>query len=428
MINRCSHRNPAPSRHGIVTLKLVLAAGLLFSLLAMVIDLGLLIARTESLKTLTDAAALAGAAALAENMGFSDNDGRDFPTAETPEVFGSESLVSIVREVHRQSARFAFANPIAGHRLRLWNHVDGDVTAGWVEHAHVCPDFLFEIRPGGPLNAVEVHARLPVDHLSALSLSLFQLARRRHLHSTSVAVFDQKLVGFRPVGSANVPLLPLLVSLQLSDKHTESGDDGEGRHDGDGEGPHEHDGREPEQGQREDEHSEFLLPGGNFELILQPGLVTVPHHHEHGRHPHGALWGVPLQFGTNGSIEEFSEQIIAGLDFESLTDRRGAILIDGDGDVDVPVHSGLAVGQIEILEALFSRVIGEPRVLPIGHVQGGMGIGEITDFMAVVVTGVHRSNSQIRLSLSPVRMHTSTALVADSAARNPWIGKVVLVK
>lgn len=407
MMRHAIDRTPLPKRHGIVTLKLVLAAALLFSVVAMVVDIGLLIARTEALKTLTDSAALAGAAAIAEIPAIGpDVNNPDVPTPNTPEVIASEPLLSIARHAHFVAAQFALANPIAGHRLRLWNRHDGSVTVGWVEHAHLGPDYLFQTQPAGPLNAVEVHARLPVDRVSALTLSLFRIAGRSHLLSTSVAVFDQKLVGFRPVGAANIPLLPLLVSLALSDLGTGTDDNDEGSADV--------------------ANTDFLLPGSNFVLIVQPGQTAFPSQSSY--QPLDPLWGVPLQFGEDGSLNEFVQQVVAGLDFNALADRGGAIVIDGDGDVDVPLQSALAAGQLDDLEAAFSQVIGEPRVLPIGLVQGGTGIGEITGFMAVVVTQVNRTDTQIQLSCSSIRMHTSTALVADAAGRNPWVGKLVLVR
>src|SRR5579872_7255106 len=126
MMIRLVHRTPVPKRHGIVTLKLVLAATLLFSVVAMVVDIGLLVARTEALKTLTDSAALAGAEALAEIPAIGpDVSGQTFPTPQTPEVLASEPLLSIAQHAHRVAAQFALANPISSHRLRLWNRQNG---------------------------------------------------------------------------------------------------------------------------------------------------------------------------------------------------------------------------------------------------------------------------------------------------------------
>ena len=93
---------------------------------------------------------------------------------------------------------------------------DGTVTLGWVEHAHVGPDYRFQPLPTGPFNAVRVHTHLPPAGWLSPALVLSQLvgSSQLALRCTSVAVFDQRLVGLRPVGSTKVPMLPLIIVCQ----------------------------------------------------------------------------------------------------------------------------------------------------------------------------------------------------------------------
>jgi hypothetical protein len=449
MMKRATDRKPLPARRGIVTLKLVLAAALLFSLVALVVDIGLLIARTDGLKTTTDAAALAGAAVLAENIGSGDEDNDDIQVSQTPEDAGFQFLPPVVREVCRTAAQFAFDNPVSGYRLWLGNPADGRVTVGWIEHAHLGPECAFEIDPDGQMNAVRVHSRLPVNGVSALTLSFFRRAGHDRLECTSIAVFDQKLVGFRPVGSANVPLVPLLVCLDLSRRDgsgSRSGEDRESEHSpgesdsGDDEvgignpsdkdsGKHAADDHDAGDHDKSD-HDNFgaLLPGSSVELTIQPGQAGPSRHHHRGQHLAGALRGVPLQFGEEMSLEEYADQILYGLDSESLADRGGEFLMDDSGGADVAVRDGWSPEDAENLEDLFSNLIGRPRVFAVGRIQPGGGTARVTGFLAGIITQVTHSGSEIRLSLNLMRMHTCTALVAESAARNPWIGKVMLIR
>ena len=133
-----------------------------------------------------------------------------------------------------------------------------------------------------------------------------------------------------------------------------------------------------------------------------------------------------LGFGDDGSLEVFEEQIAAGLGMSDLVETGGVLTATGIAGLTVPVRNDLLPAQNQAVAAALSAVVGQTRILALG--EAGAGSAQILDFVAATIIDAQLEGSQIHLWLRPTRLHTATALVMEGALRNPWIGKIVLVK
>jgi hypothetical protein len=429
MIRRFDLRDlPAP-RRGFVMLKLVLVMGLMICAVALVVDIGLLIQRQQQLKSATDSAALAGVAA------FVDGSSRPFPgsgdslnaLAAAFDVTGPATPASCLALVQYEADRFARANPVGLYVLKLISQPsDGTVTLGWVEHAHVGPDYLFQPFPSGPFNAVRVHTQLPPAGWLSPAVVLSQLvgSSQLALRSTSVAVFDQRLIGLRPVGTTKVPMLPVLIVCQPGQRtgspwtnfgktiESEEGDEGTATDD-------------PDEGAL-GVCPGFAPPAQIVQVTLGGTPTSAGQGGPNGSLPPGPLSGLILGFGDDGSLETFEEQIAAGLGMNDLVEFGGMLTAGGIAGLTVPVRNDVLPAQSQAVATALGALIGQTRILALGEV--GTGSAEILDFVAATVIDVQLVGSQIQLWLRPTRLHTATAVVMEGALRNPWIGKIVLVR
>ncbi|MBS0265046.1 MAG: hypothetical protein JSS02_24155 [Planctomycetes bacterium] len=402
------HQRKPSKRRGIATLQLIVSAALVLLIFTLVIDIGFINARLAALQTLTDAAALAGATALVENAPAAEFNPLG---AQSVAYLEADSETGLAYDLAMSEARFAAAevaalNPVSGYTVQLENQTDGTVTSGWVEQVQRGRSNAFEFRATGAVNAIEVETRLPLQGLSIPTLSLLTAVGQKQLTAAAVAVWDQKIIGFRPYGTSPVPALPVMALIGpwdnlAADTTTTAGADA---------------GSIPLE----------LLPGGLFELTIGPVGPASAASRGTASFERVPVPGVGLQFGPEVSSTAFNEQIVEGLDREALADLEGAIRIDlGER---IPLLLGPAAAQLGTSDSAFSSLIGEQRVLLTGHVAPDALTAIPTGFMAVVIVNVQVSGTEIRLKLNPVRMQTDTAIISDAAWRNPWVGKVVLVR
>jgi len=432
MIRRFDLRDVPAPRRGFVMLKLVLVMGLMICAVALVVDIGLLIQRQQQLKSATDSAALAGVAAFVDGTSrpFSGSGDALGALAAAFDVTGPATPASCLALVQYEADRFARANPVGWYVLKLNSQPsDGTVTLGWVEHAHVGPDYLFQPLPAGPFNAVRVHTHLPpAGWLSpALVLSQFVGSSQLALRSTSVAVFDQRLIGLRPVGTTKVPMLPFLIVCQpgqrtgspwtnfgktIESQESDEGDEGTAADD-------------PDEGAL-GVCPGFAPPAQIVTVVLGGTPSSAGQGAPNGSLPPGPLSGLILGFGDDGSLETFEDQIAAGLGMNDLVEFGGMLTAGNSTGLTVPVRNDILPAQIQAVATALGAVIGQTRILALGEV--GAGSAEILDFVAATVIDVQIVGSQIQLWLRPTRLHTATAVVMEGALRNPWIGKIVLVR
>jgi hypothetical protein len=226
----------------------------------------------------------------------------------------------------------------------------------------------------------------------------------------STALIDRRIVGFRPLPSRPVPLVPIAILSDPSGKNPMSWEYQISA------APHDNVAFDPSLRQ-------FVPDAGDG---LPEIVLTIPQS------------AVPLIFTSTGDL---ARQIVDGLapqDLESL----GGSLIPSSSGLPVPVigssdleHSGGVLGSA--LETV--RVTGEPRVWPLFQPSAATG-GSITisGFVAARVVAAD-SSSPIKLWLQPAALATSTALTArdliqgteSSAAPislNPYIAKVRLIE
>jgi hypothetical protein len=422
----------------------------ILALVALGVDLGLLVQRHQQLKTASEAAALAAAHELF--------DGRLADESVDREMLARQAALS-----------FAAANIVSESPLKLdanrANDPQGDVVVGWMDP----PELLGRFRPRSkqqPLvNALLVRTRHSHTGRGGPLLAMGRVVgvSPRDLATESIAAVDRRLVGFRPVGCTNVPLLPLLV------ESTEWGTAfGEGDQD---ESDDEHDAggnKKPAQAAGDlftvDPRTGEVVAGGDGIPEIRITLGRGQGNSAGGTHAGGNPQGNGSDDQENGKEEKEKEkdkpgkgpkvpeelpawfvdftgdELAAVLPHEVLWGLAAADLRASGGQIDVgsqvaclsiaaAIAEDVDLGEVQ---AALESIVGKPRVFALGRVQqgGDEGAGEILGFAAGVVVESQASARSLTLLVQPIMLNSCTAVVKAQAGVEPnrWIGKVVLVR
>jgi Flp pilus assembly protein TadG len=405
-------------RRGVSTLALVISITVILCFLALSIDVGLLVQRHHQLKTASQAAALAGALELFSSR-ISD-DGTD--------------RINLGRLA---ASNFAAANQVNSLPLHLsanpLNAVNGDVVLGAINPPELRG--LFTPARGGdaPINAVLVRTRHSQTGVTSAALLFSRLVgyTPNDFYSESIAAVDRRVVGFRPVGCTNIPMLPILVHGNPWVLGEGDGDeDSQDRH-GEGEGQGEDDGKAAAlSDQFTVDPRQFVVaagPDGIPEFRIHIGFAArssggVDDRESHSNRQHFGnqdAWACVLNFGDANPA---SEQVQFGLNLVDLASSGGQLLAGSEVVCDQDP-------DIAALQAAFQQMIGKPRVFALGTLSHGSqkADGNLLKFAAGVVVQSQFAESSLTILVQPVAMNSCTGIVRSGAEQNPWVGKVVLI-
>lgn len=403
-------------RRGVSTLALVISLTAILCLLALSIDVGLLVQRHHQLKTASEAAALAGALELFSSR-LSD-DGTD--------------RINLGRLA---ASNFAAANRVNSLPLHLsanpLNAVNGDVVLGAINPPELRGLFLPARREDSPINAVLVRTRHSQTGVTSAALLFSRLVgyTPNDFYSESIAAVDRRIVGFRPVGCTNIPMLPILVHGDpWVSTEGDAEEDSQDQH-GEGEGQGEGKGAPLSDRFTVDPRQCVVAagPDGIPEFRIHIGITATSSGSDDGRESHSNK----QYFGNQeaaasvlnlGETNPASEQVQFGLNLLDLASSGGQLL----------VGSAVACDRNPNLAALhsaFQQMIGEPRVFALGTPSGGgqKADGNLLKFSAGVIVESHFAESSLTILVQPVAVNSCTGIVRSGAEQNPWVGKVLLI-
>lgn len=411
-------RMPRPARRAALTPFLLVTLIGLLAILALVINV--LFVSSTQLESQTDAEA----AALAGMQAFLDDQ----------LLLGDPTMVvERMAEARRAAQAQAARNYVRGRPLlldgNLTNQNYGDVVFGRLDapRSQVFVTAPVDVTSPDPqivtMNAIRVRADQSQSHGTAVALFLGPLIGQGTIdvRDYGTALFDRDVVGFRPWGVPNVPMVPLAV---FSDPT------------GTGERSWQYQ-VELMNGTDDfafDRLTKSFAPGSDslheMELLialdaaqLADANVTI------------------LNLGaTDGT--KFASQVTDGISGADLAGVGGQILLD---DMQQELLPGEEVGppegsgDLDLLRAALDtlRARGEARVWPL-YTSFNAITGEIqvTGFVAarVVEVGAVNPGRPLRVVLQPAVMASSTALtdaarrMAGTASVNPYVGKIRVVE
>jgi hypothetical protein len=457
----------AHARRGVSTLALILGFAFVVSCLALAVDVGLLVQRHQQLKTASEASALAGALQLFDGLPVQLDD--------------DEQLA----EARLAALDFAAANSFNEYKLQLnanpANHVRGDVLAGQIDPLTLGSPFIparerreevlsatrppSEAHEAFPLNALLVRTR----HSQAggrgpiLFFGSLVGVPSSDVYTESIAAVERRIVGYRPVGVAPVPMLPLVCltqrwdvqDLRLSDSKAEDspGEAGDA------------DRKTSELDQYSYDARTGLVEQGadgvpEIELVMQTGQKQgqgkdKDKGQDQGGGPAASpkfKLGRPIQFEVvsfdaadpAAGADALTGQVLMGLGAVDLASLGGQVLLGSE--LETPPKFST---DAEDLQAALDQIIGQPRLLLLGEQarpgqahndvekaagdRPNQGVGKhgsvaVSDFAAGVVVCSLLGEGSITIRIQPVVLNSCTAMPDGGLEPNPWIGKVVLVR
>ena len=244
-----------------------------------------------------------------------------------------------------------------------------------------------------------LHAPPPAGWLGpALVLSQLVGSSQLALRSMSVAVFDQRLIGLRPVGTTKVPMLPLIIVCQPGQRTgspwTNFGKAFDSQASDEEDEPTATDGSDS---QTTGICFGFAPPPQIVEVVLGGQPASAPQGGPNGSLPPGILCGLTLGFGDDGSLETFEDQIAGGLGMNDLVETGGVLTASGASGLTVPVRYDMLPAQVQFVATALSAVVGQTRILALG--ETGADSARILDFVAATIIDVQLEGSQIHVWL-----------------------------
>jgi hypothetical protein len=435
---KSKHRAP---RRGLSAVALILSMSAILCLVALGIDIGLLVQRHQQLKTASEAAALASAL----------------------ELFGPRLIFdegNRVRLARQAALNFAASNIVSERPLKLdanqKNSAAGDVVLGRIDPPELPSRFIPQ-QGDQWVNAIVVRTRHSQTGRFSPALQLSQMlgVPSSNLFTESMAAVDHRIVGFRPVGCSNVPLLPLLI--QIRHWSAASGNAADDPH-GAGESSNSAslsdlftvDSRNGVVANGPDGIPEFqIVVGGgqssDSDIQSPPGegssqAANVP---SRGAMP---AWIWASNFGSSKSNDDTvtiakhpgnpGAHVLAleGLNALELAATGGQIVL---GNQILCQANGLPsenAGGLATLQAALNQIAGQPRLLALGDVgvpsddaRGELVTGVVQNFAAGAVIEAQSTGASLIILVQPVVFNSCTAIVRSGIEPNPWIGKIVLV-
>ncbi|HQR07801.1 MAG TPA: pilus assembly protein TadG-related protein [Gemmatales bacterium] len=278
------------------------------------------------------------------------------------------------------------------------------------------------------INSLQVTARRTRDRGTPVGLFFTRLFRlsSADVTASATAVLDRHIIGFRPNGQINIPLMPIgLLSDPTGieetsweaqiDKPLSMGLSGIDQHLFDKTG------------------KQWYSVGVNCKV--GDGLPEFTLKLPLGKESEEAN-GVMLQFGkqTAGTTLRQMESGLTGLDLQAYD---GRLELGWDGMIPVE-EAGMPAGKqlsamIDLLNTLHAS--GEARIWPL-YLPGETGDEQATTTSHVMIRGfisariakIEQTESYLEIELQPTVMVTGTALTHPEANPNAYLGKIKLIR
>lgn len=137
-----------------------------------------------------------------------------------------------------------------------------------------------------------------------------------------------------------------------------------------------------------------------------------------------------LLFGFTGSDPGgIANQLRVGLEPIDLYERDGQLALDENNLLQVDGRSEVDADVVVVLQDL----IGKKRIWPLSSIRPDLGqtgvVYDVTDFAAGrVVSASNEPPGKLTVVIQPTTMPTTTALVRDGQALNPYLAKLYLTR
>lgn len=347
-----------------------------------------------------------------------------------------------------QAALFASQNRVAGRPIEL---EDDGVTLGYVPDPTSGDPSMFSPPAGEACNSIEV--ALIRSKLKGNPPALW-LARQTGWENIDVVVHSQACVdtrihGFRPLEFVNVPMAPLgLFEHREEDEphgHSHEHEDHHEDHPPRGEtaddnelpaqlwwalGPQDHFAVDPKHGvveRREDGIAEmvFRLKGEHYQH--DPKNEEDP---ENPPRPCAVVGPSPRHL----EMDEFVRMAVLGLHAGDMSYLGGQITLSGEVPALLPCRFQPESDALNTIHdvLLSPRLYGRPRIWPVvadcSSAVGKPTVGVVGFVAGCVVDCGFEPDGSLRIVIQPCLLQTPTALTGRMAQRNPWIGKLLIVR
>jgi hypothetical protein len=405
---------------------LLFAMPVLFGFAALAIDLAMVQYARQELQIGVDAAALAGAAALMEAApppSWADGGRREVIRGES-NFMARQRQVAAARD---EATRYAARNPVLYRPISLAtnrrNFRDGDVNIGWVEDPR---DLACEMTPpngAGPVNSVSVRGAQTRHRGNPVSLWFGRAVGFAHMDvlAAARATVDQRLYGFRPLGTVQAPLVPVLVECT----------DAELAQHGRNNWPR------PIAGRRED-NDRFSVDVRSGDIQLGSDgipeftmLIGRSKWNKSRAETRRGIARVLMIDGEQSDDARIQRQILSGLNTDDLVSFGGQFALTEEGRLGVTEAAVNTLQLAELRQSLLA-IRGQKRAWPLGARSPdstGDTQCEVTGFAAgCVIDCRQESNSSLAIVVQPCWLQTCTALTRQGEERNPWIGKLMMTR
>jgi hypothetical protein len=435
-------------RRGISTLALILSFGVIFSLIALAVDIGLLVQRQQQLKTAGEAAALAGALDLFDSPA----------NQPAPQKLAAARAFTL---------RYAAANSFTPQPLQLdanlLNKPRGDIVLGSVDPLTLAGPFLpaSEKTLGQVVNNAwlvrtrhsQAGGRGPILFFGSLVG-----VPSSDIYTESIAAVERRVVGYQPAGVAPIPMLPLLaesslwqprdLGLQSDGSPANQAPEGEGEA-----GSANSSSKASGQDRFFVDPSSGLVGSGSdgipeIELVIKIGGQSSGGNSSGGdQKSPGQQAGGDFQLGRpipshvlqigdsvqNSASQSAGSQILNGLWTQDLLAVGGQVVV---GSQWTCLDGGPQATETDWqeIQAALHAIVGQPRLLMLGEVQSSgkpqksPKTAKVVNFSAGVVVDSLLSEGSITIRIQPVVLNSCTALVSSGTNPNPWVGKILLVR
>lgn len=401
-----------PARRGLITGVLLLFMVVLIAVIGLALELGLVYHAQIQLQNAADAAALAGAAQLLD-----DSVLRPGATLDMTEEVQAAQLAAI---------SFAHSNIAASQEVTLApnieNEAEGDICAGWLLSPGTYQSEFLPWNGVGPCNTLRVRAHRTSQRSNPVPLRIAPLVgiATADVIAEAQATVDQRVYGFRPIGNATAPVVPLAAL-----------------HEGSEEAWLEQSQRPATEGDNDrftvNYRTDAVVKGADgipeIELRIatsQTSGVTTRGEGDDDTSQRnlGLLWlGGPVVGRAT-----LDRQLLTGLTLDDLAAWGGELSLEANGTRLVPGRADADRGLVDT----FRKMIGANRVWPLYSIftEGDEESGYVlTGFAAGRIVSAAEEDGELIVLVQPSLLITSTALVrqlAPDEALNPWIAKLVL--
>jgi hypothetical protein len=420
-----SHRPTARiSRRGSIWPLLLAILGLLLAGIALAVDASLLWQARQELQVAADASSLATVQQLAD----------DRMLLRRPEIIFGQ-----VNQARHIAVAYASRNHVLGRPLQLEvdDHADPDLRFGFYD------SLTQQLQHASPsdwdsphLNAVEITARRTRQRGNAPGLFFARLFKLpgTNVAATATAILDRQVIGFRPIGGLNAPVMPIAMLSDPAGLEERSWEAQVDRPLSAGGGGQDQYAFEKEQKVWTQAGDPSFQGDGLPEFVLRLPL------REQEDQPNGVV----IRPGSE-DVRNWLRQVATGIRADDLTAWDGQLTLGWDGLCPVPegsLPSGRALEElVKELRALHST--GEARSWPLftpsltppdqpgaeSTVSGPTVL--LRGFVAARIADVQLTEgdeARLIIVLQPTVLVTGTAVTQPMAEINPYLAKARLLK